>query len=527
MASLRERGGWLAAGLAGVGLVFFHLLWGDLNQDEGWYLYAANLVRKGFWPYRDFAFTQGPLWPFVYSLFVPVVDQWGVTGGRVVTALLGGAATLLSARLAARLSKDSSAASAAAFATFCLALLNPVQAYFMSVVKTYALCGLLLTGGVAVFPRPVEPRRAFRAFAALFFLTAAAAVRLSAVAAVGAALAVLFWKRREYGGAFRAGCLGVAVGAGALFIPFYLAAPEGFRFGLFAYHAGRVTGGVGASLLLKAGFASRVVQSFYLVLLLGGSAWWVLRKEARRGEEALDPCRMVVGLSVAGMTVIHAMAPFPYDDYQVPVFPLAAALAAALAASFASWRAYLRPIVLAAALLAAISSPLNQEWMVRERDRIWWRMKDRPPLAVLREAARAVERLDPGGTMLLTQDLYLAVESRRTVPAGLELGPFCIFPGLKESEAAVRRVLTPAGLERLLREGPAPVAAFSGYGLAIAAPEIAELSSEDRRKLEEALRSRYRLAGEIPRFGQAGTALTLWLRLGEQEPSYGRRPDED
>ena len=42
---------------------------GGLNQDEGWYLYAANLVAEGKVPYRDFFYTQGPLLPFVYSAF--------------------------------------------------------------------------------------------------------------------------------------------------------------------------------------------------------------------------------------------------------------------------------------------------------------------------------------------------------------------------------------------------------------------------------------------------------------------------
>jgi hypothetical protein len=45
---------------------------GGLNQDEGWYLYAAQLVRDGRMPYRDFFFTQGPLMPVVYSFLVPV-----------------------------------------------------------------------------------------------------------------------------------------------------------------------------------------------------------------------------------------------------------------------------------------------------------------------------------------------------------------------------------------------------------------------------------------------------------------------
>jgi len=228
-------------------------------------------------------------------------------------------------------------------------------------------------------------------------------------------------------------------------------------------------------------------------------------------------------LTVAGMTLVHAMVPFPYDDYQAPVFPLAAAGVAAWAASLSSWGPFLRPMVLGATLLAAFASPLNQEWMVRGRDRIWWRLKDRPPLRVLQEVAKEIERLDPGGKILLTQDLYLAVESRRMVPRGMELGPFCLFPGLTEEKAEVRRVMTPTRMEVLFREGPAPVAAFSGYGLAIRAPEIVELSPREQESLWCALQSRYRRVGEIPSFGQAGTTLTIWTRLDDEGAFQPRR----
>lgn len=52
------RIGWLIALLAALGLFSANLIFGNLNQDEGWYLYAARLISAGKMPYRDFAFTQ-------------------------------------------------------------------------------------------------------------------------------------------------------------------------------------------------------------------------------------------------------------------------------------------------------------------------------------------------------------------------------------------------------------------------------------------------------------------------------------
>ena len=98
---------WLLA--AGVALfVACCAIWfGGLNQDEGWYLYSAQMVRAGRLPYRDFFFTQGPALPFVYSALTGVWSQAsplsGLLGGRVVTFLLGLFATACAVGLVRRL----------------------------------------------------------------------------------------------------------------------------------------------------------------------------------------------------------------------------------------------------------------------------------------------------------------------------------------------------------------------------------------------------------------------------------------
>ena len=72
----------LLALAAGLGLTGANFYFGDLNQDEGWYLLAARNVSDGKLPYRDFAFTQGPMLPVVYSLATPFVAKFGVGGGE-------------------------------------------------------------------------------------------------------------------------------------------------------------------------------------------------------------------------------------------------------------------------------------------------------------------------------------------------------------------------------------------------------------------------------------------------------------
>ncbi|MBT3191073.1 MAG: hypothetical protein HN341_00810, partial [Verrucomicrobia bacterium] len=93
---------WFPAILASLGLYAFALWFGELNQDEGWYLYAGRLVSEGQHPFVDFASTQGPVMAYVYALAQPLVRLWGVAGGRLFTALLGFATALCTALLAYR-----------------------------------------------------------------------------------------------------------------------------------------------------------------------------------------------------------------------------------------------------------------------------------------------------------------------------------------------------------------------------------------------------------------------------------------
>ena len=94
---------------------------GGLNQDEGWYLYAANLVSEGNVPYRDFAFTQGPVMPYVYAAFSLVWKTFGLLGARVFTLLIGLLGVVFATRLARRLAPEGAKDAAALVAFFLLA----------------------------------------------------------------------------------------------------------------------------------------------------------------------------------------------------------------------------------------------------------------------------------------------------------------------------------------------------------------------------------------------------------------------
>jgi len=168
--------------------------------------------------------------------------------------------------------------------------------------------------------------------------------------------------------------------------------------------------------------------------------------------------------------------------------------------------------VLVICAAAAFSSPLNQEWLIRGRDRIWWKFKAAPDLAVLQKVgAELREKLGEDG-LLLTQDTYLAIEAGARVPHGMEMGPFSYYPDMPREQAEKLNLLNEEMLIEALTQARAPVAAFSGYGLTIRSPEIAELSSNDRKALRAILEVGYKKTAEFPDFGQAYTTLEIFER---------------
>ena len=140
--------------IAGIGaclcLVFAAVFMGGLNQDEGWYLYAANLVAEGKMPYRDFFFTQGPLLPFVYAPFSFVWDAHGIAGARVFTVAVGLAGVCLALHLAGRLALGGTARTTRLL-TFLLLGCNLYHVYYLSVPKTYALASVFVLSGFCLY----------------------------------------------------------------------------------------------------------------------------------------------------------------------------------------------------------------------------------------------------------------------------------------------------------------------------------------------------------------------------------------
>lgn len=493
---------WFLGAFACICLVAASVWLGGLNQDEGWYLYAANLVADGKMLYRDFFYTQGPLLPLVYSPFKFIWESFGLLGGRVFTALFGIAGILAAVLLSTCLAPPGKERSTR-LTVFLLLGCNLYHLYFVSIPKTYALAAFFVALGYWFYSHALTSdrvRRRYTLFAVSGALLAlAAGARISLALLLPAAGLVLLFSFSRYRWGFLFFGIGGFIGLFAVYGVFLCDA--GAFEGLCEaqkYHAARG----GFSPVLVIGSLSRLVRWYLPVFIIAGLGLLCggFSDCLRRAPHHVRS--MVLAMLTGSLAVIalQMSAPCPYEDYQVPLMGVLTVVSVAAFNRSASLDPLLSPVraawlVLGLSFGISFGSPLLEDWMTDGQDRFWTIRKEKCELALLRDAAREIERLDPGGKTLLTQDIYLAVETGRKVPDGLEMGPFSIM-----GDDAWRRLLVTTDC---------PVAALSGYTFAVDPPACGERPIAEQIEFWNILKSRYEYSARINRFGQNSTTLLL------------------
>jgi len=204
--------------------------------------------------------------------------------------------------------------------------------------------------------------------------------------------------------------------------------------------------------------------------------------------------------SFLAVFIVQMVAPFPYEDYQVPIMGLLAVFAVV---NFVDRGAevvapYQLLLVLGLTFATSFGSPLLEKWMTNGQDRFWSIKKEKCELAQLRDVAATIKALDPDGTMLFTQDLYLAIETNRKVPKGLEMGPFAM--------------LSDAEWRALTASAPCKMAAISGYTFAIEPPVCNERPIDQQLDYFQLLKKNYGVVERVANFGQNATTLLILER---------------
>ena len=447
--------------------------------------------------YRDFFFTQGPEMPEFYKAFIWAWGSGGLLGARVFTLILGFAGIFFAVCLAQHLAPEGRKGEAALI-VFLLLGCNLYHLYYVAIPKTYALASMWVMSGFLVLS--YWSKKPIALIIAGFALAFAAGTRIS----LGAILCVVgLWLLCSRQWRFLLWfCIGGFGGLALVYGPYLCDA--GARAGLIAaqqYHAARG----GFDLVWAVGSVSRLVRWYLPVFIVLGLGWGI--KVKVKGESEQWNGLNLLLFSFLAVVIVQMLAPFPYEDYQVPVMGLIAVYAAVNFVrnvntppfTFTSHLHLL--LVLGLCFANSFGSPLLEKWMTNGQDRFWSLKKEKCELAQLRDVAKRIEAQDPGGKTLLTQDLYLAIETNRKVPKGLEMGPFAM--------------LTDEEWKKLLTEtAPAEckIAALSGYAFAIEPPVCKERSIEKQMEYWTLLKQNYNLVDREEVFGQNATTLLMLKR---------------
>lgn len=478
---------------------------GGLNQDEGWYLYAADLVAEGKMLYKDFFYTQGPFMPRFYGSARCVWDTWGLLGARILTLTLGFVGICFATGLARRLAPEGRKVESALI-TFLLLGCNLYHLYYVAIPKTYALASMLVMMGF--FLLAIGGHAVFKGAAGLC-LAYAAGTRIS----LGALLCVVGlwlllskrWKDLLWF------CIGGFCGLAGAYLP-YLCDP-GARAGLVAaqqYHAARG----GFDLVWSVGSLSRLVRWYlpvFVVLGLGVAGLFKSKLEVEQRKDKNSIVRLTTTATpillwgFLAVFAVQMLAPFPYEDYQVPIMGLLAVYAAVTFVSSFDFKSQISNfgplLVLGLCFANSFGSPLLEKWMTNGQDRFWSLKKEKCELAQLRDVAKRIESIDPGGRTIFTQDLYLAIETNRKVPKGLEMGPFAML-----TDDEWKTLLTETAPQECA------VAALSGYSFAIRPPKCDERPVAQQLDYWTSLKKNFELVGREEAFGQNATPLLILKR---------------
>lgn len=552
---LAKYKGVLAALFIAAGVVAefaFFVLFRRVNLDEGWYLWASKLVYEGKLLYWDFAYTQTPLLPYVYGLFLRSFGE-GLYQGRILSAILGASSGLICCWIVWRhlqSVRDGGGRVSLLFAPLFCAALFATSFYticYYVYSATYSLAAFFLIAAVgALHLFPLNNRSAaqelFSMVLATMLISCAIATRMSAVGALPALMLyiVLVYRARVsfVRTVFVVGIIGI-VSALVLLGPFWFTTDERMFYNIFGFHTDRIPSItrqwyrqlttlrrsawiyavpllVATVSLLLGVFAKYRPRSLtdqegtiavsYFGGDEGGQPWW------QRNGLALALCGMIVG-----PLLVHLVPRTTDAYYNALQFPLLCVLAGVCVARLHGLSAnLLRPQQWRLVMVGLLTlNGLIHVGAVTYFSLVAW---DDGPLPrnqveTVREAADFLRGIEKTDNQLLTLNTHLALEAGMDVPRGYEMSIFSYRPDWNELEAWRFHVVNNEILIMDLEAG-ADAVAITDFD--------AERFYGKRQQIFDALTQNYRHAKTVAGFDPQYNDLAIYLppQFGAVEPHY-------
>jgi 4-amino-4-deoxy-L-arabinose transferase-like glycosyltransferase len=411
---------WVAGGLvaaAYAAMAAFHVAYGTMNVDEGFYAAATRAVWQGEMPYRDFGFTQPPLVAYVNAPIL-ALTRFGLFQQRAVNGVWGALAVLLAVYLVRRRAGAGAALTLAAIFTF-----TPAWLYFVDLGKTYGLTSLLVMGMTTVY---LELKPGGRKSTALSVLTVlGVACRLPAAPFFGLLWLAALWDGGRPTVRRSVIALGTLILSAAIVVlPFFIAAPELTKFWIYDFHRISVPQ---KDWHVQWDDLFALAPAVWLSAIVAAGFRAFARPSWRQPEMAVAAAALVT----LGANLLPGGT---YQEYGVPfLLPLATCSLILLEPAVSRFTASRRLLVTGALLLVSVALPPAIDWRImepaqRQFPSAWLPAKipiydfDLPES--IAAARLTVQRLLPPGQTFFGPAILLAVEADRPIPRRYRMGAF-------------------------------------------------------------------------------------------------------
>lgn len=497
----------LPYGGAGAGLLCFFLLsiylsfYGRMNLDEGYFLTAIQQVQEGKRCYEDFAFTQGPALPWIYSALLHDFND-AFWKARFFTLIFSTLTVLLALGNAYRYGGGL----ALTFTTLFLCF-NIDYAYFSTILKTYSLAAFLLMLALTLFL--AFPHSLFVAILVLFLSLLATLTRLSLLPFFLFFVFTstrLFYRRTPQGFYI---LLALSLSSCFIFLLFRLHLLLPYSWEKFSFHVLHFHGGYEPSQSFLERHFQILCYSLENFFSLGVGILVALCLLLHKRQLYWTRTEYPLILLVSGVALVHFFMKTSQPEYQTVLYPTAALLLGiTLARTLQEYpRSFQRWVTVF--LLATVAYGFFQGWKtcygIREE-------RYSPVLQVqsLQEKLRFLAK-KKALKVLTVEPLGLFGTPCLRMPR-TEMGPFSLYHPLSEESAQHFNVITPSQLQKWLTEGTPDLVWYSDSFFSKQNPSLKDFPFEYRQNLQKALEQKYQVVFKLGSYGQFHEDFSLYQR---------------
>jgi len=399
----------------------YYVFFGQLNYDEGRFIYASNQVYEGKLPYIDFLFGQPPLLPYIYGI-PQLLFGSSMYVGRFTSLFFGILTLVITAKVTERF--GGKIAAVAALGTICF---NPYIIYLLTYSKSYVLMAFFMVLSVYFLFNNSNLRSPTRSVLSVLFMSMAVGVRASALPALLFLISyIIYTERRNLRTVFAN--LGAAAAAlGVMFIPFLVINKDVVLFTLLPFEARTRFSGYAWGVNNAVFTFFNVLNLYFIVSALMFVVGIILLLYRQRYPNHLKFLYILACIVFA----FHFAAIETIPEYQVVIVPLAAIIAGF---GFSELYSNAKDIFIKYNLLLLTTTVIlliliahGTQWVDMSGNKL--------PIEEIDEMADHIRNNTPKDGKILAFSIYLAVEADRKLLPGFSDAYYTYWPDWSTEKA--------------------------------------------------------------------------------------------